>query len=104
MAGRKKRGGSNELEFHGKLQHGGKIEYDPAEVRFKTAKDRQVGGDHYKGMAIQPAEYAHKNGIGFLAGTAIGYISRYKLKGGIQDLEKAIHTLEMLIDLEREES
>jgi hypothetical protein len=60
----------------------------------------QVGGSHYKDMKIQPAEYTHANGIGHLAGDAIAYISRYKSKNGRQDLEKAIHSLQLLIQLE----
>lgn len=61
-------------------------------------KDKQVGGDHYKGMAIQPYEYITKNGIGWLEGNAIKYISRYKQKGGKADIEKAIHYLELLLE------
>jgi hypothetical protein len=64
--------------------------------------NRQVGGDHYKSMAIQPTEYIEKNGIGFCAGNVIKYVSRYKSKGGKQDLEKAIHFLEFLIKYEFE--
>lgn len=60
----------------------------------------QVAGKHYKGMAIQPAEYVFKNGIGHLAGDAIAYISRYRAKNGREDLEKAIHSIQLLIELE----
>jgi hypothetical protein len=63
----------------------------------------QVGGSHYKDMKIQPAEYNHANGIGHLAGDAIAYISRYKSKNGRQDLEKAIHSLQLLIQLDYDE-
>lgn len=62
--------------------------------------DTQVGGSHYASMAIQPAEYIHKNSIGFLAGNTIKYVSRYKDKNGRQDLEKAIHCLQLLIAME----
>lgn len=98
MAGRKKRGGSDKLEFYRKLQAGGELKYDPAEVRFPTAKDTQVGGDHYKWMAIQPAEYAHRNGLGFLEGNVVKYVTRHDRKGGKQDLLKAIHCLQLLIE------
>jgi hypothetical protein len=67
-----------------------------------SATDRQVGGDHYSRMAIQPAEFIHKNGIGYLAGCSIKYLCRYQRKGGLQDLEKAAHYIEMLIEAERE--
>lgn len=60
----------------------------------------QVGGNHYKDMKIQPIEYIHANGLGFLEGNAIKYITRYKSKGGVQDLQKAKHYIEMLIELE----
>ena len=62
------------------------------------AKDTQVGGDHYKDMAIQPAEYIMRNNLGWAEGCAIAYISRWRQKGGVQDLQKAIHTLQLLID------
>ena len=62
--------------------------------------DSQVGGNHYKNMAIQPAVYIHKNGIGFLAGAAIKYLSRKK--NGIEDLKKAKHIIEILISLEED--
>lgn len=62
---------------------------------------KQVGGNHYKKMKIQPAEYIHANNIGFLEGEAISYISRWKDKNGIQDIEKAIHVLQILVQLEK---
>jgi hypothetical protein len=61
---------------------------------------KQVGGSHYKDKAIQPIEYIHANNLGFCAGNVIKYVTRYKDKNGIQDLEKAKHYLEMLIELE----
>lgn len=64
------------------------------------ALNEQVGGNHYKDMAIQPAEYIHANGIGFLEGNAIKYLSRWQHKGGIDDLKKAKHCIELLIELE----
>ena len=61
---------------------------------------KQVGGSHYKDKAIQPIEYIHANNLGFCAGNVIKYVTRYKDKNGLQDLEKAKHYLEMLIELE----
>jgi len=61
---------------------------------------RQVSGSHYNKYAIQPAEYCYKNGLNNLQSEAISYITRYGDKGGKTDLEKAIHTLEMLIHME----
>lgn len=65
-----------------------------------TAIDTQVGGGHYKGMAIQPVEYIHGNGIGFMEGCAIKYLSRWRAKNGIEDLHKAAHFIQLLIELE----
>ena len=62
--------------------------------------DVQVGGDHYKNMPIQPVEFCHRNGIGYLPGNVIKYVCRYKSKNGRQDLQKALHYLKLLIELE----
>ena len=61
----------------------------------------QVGGDHYRKMAIQPIEYILANDLGFVEGTVVKYVSRWKEKGGIEDLEKARHLLAMLIEHDR---
>ena len=65
-----------------------------------SALNEQAGGSHYKGMAIQPVEYIHKNGIGFIEGNVIKYVSRWRAKGGVQDLKKARHFLDILIEME----
>jgi hypothetical protein len=64
------------------------------------ALDRQVSGDHYKQMRIQPVEYIHQNGIGFLEGNAIKYLSRHREKGRADDIRKAIHYCEMILEME----
>lgn len=64
--------------------------------------DKQVGGRHYLGMAIQPIEFITKNGLSYIEGNIVKYVSRYKNKGGLQDLLKAHHYLEMLIAQEKE--
>lgn len=61
---------------------------------------KQEGGDHYKSCAIQPVEYCHANGLGFMEGNVVKYVTRHKSKNGKQDLLKAIHFLELLIQLE----
>ena len=58
---------------------------------------KQIGGDHYKAKGIQPVEYCMANNIGFMEGSVIKYVTRWKDKGGVQDLEKARHFLDMLI-------
>lgn len=63
---------------------------------------RQVGGDHYTNMTIQPMEYSMANELNAMQHTAIKYISRYKAKSGIEDLKKAIHVIEMLIKWEND--
>ena len=65
-----------------------------------SALATQVGGDHYKTMAIQPAEYCHLNGIGKLEGDVIAYVSRWRKKNGIEDLKKARHTIDLIIEIE----
>jgi len=60
--------------------------------------DKQIGGDHYRKMNIQPSEFANKNNLPFAEGNAIKYICRHKYKGGKDDLKKAIHYIEMIID------
>lgn len=60
----------------------------------------QVGGDHYKKAAIQPIDFILANNLGFCEGNAIKYIYRYQLKGGIEDLEKARHYIDFLIEAE----
>ena len=63
-----------------------------------SALDEQIGGDHYKNFAIQPVEFIHANGIGFIAGNVIKYVVRNK--GGLEDLKKARHYIDLLIELE----
>ena len=65
-----------------------------------TANDEQVGGTHYKLNKIQPWDFIHSNNIGFLAGNAIKYIARYRLKNGVEGLKKAKHYIEKLIEEE----
>lgn len=60
--------------------------------------NKQVGGSHYKNKGIQPIEYILSNDLGFCEGNVVKYITRYKEKNGIDDLEKAKHYIEFLID------
>jgi hypothetical protein len=75
-----------------------------ASVPLSNPLSQQVGGTHYKKMVIQPIEFISANKLGFCEGSAIKYICRWKDKGGVVDLEKAIHYLEMLIDEQRTSS
>jgi len=65
-----------------------------------SALNTQVSGDHYKSLTIQPIEYIHANNIPFAEGSVIKYVTRWRDKGGLADLEKAKHFLELLIELE----
>jgi len=64
------------------------------------ALDTQIGGKHYNKMKIQPIEYSMENKMNPLQHTVIKYVSRYQDKNGIEDLLKAIHSLELLIQFE----
>lgn len=64
----------------------------------------QVGGTHYKDMPIQPVVFCEKNKLSFCEGNIVKYVSRWRSKNGIQDLEKARHYLDMLIDIALEEA
>lgn len=65
-----------------------------------AANDKQIAGQHYKQTAIQPWDYVAANNLGYFEGSAIKYITRWRNKGGIADIQKAIHFLEKLIELE----
>ena len=62
------------------------------------SSEKQVGGKHYLKYKIQPVEFIIKNNIGFVEGNIIKYVLRFKEKGGVQDLLKAKHYIELLID------
>ena len=63
----------------------------------------QVGGSHYQ-LPIQPIDYIVKNNISYREGNAIKYITRHKTKNGKQDIEKAIHYLQMILEDYKDES
>jgi hypothetical protein len=65
--------------------------------------DTQIGGNHYKDCPIQPAEYIHLNGLGFLAGNVVKRITRYNKEGGkgLEDLQKIKHEIDLLILFEQ---
>jgi hypothetical protein len=61
---------------------------------------RQVDGDHYKQLKIQPVQYIHANDIPYFEGNVIKYVTRWRTKNGIADLQKAKHYIDLLIELE----
>ena len=69
-----------------------------------SALSKQVDGSHYKDMTIQPIVYIYANNIPFIEGNIIKYVSRWKNKNGLKDLEKAKHLIDMLIEFESSQS
>ena len=65
-----------------------------------NALDKQVAGSHYKDLPIQPVEYIYANALGYFEGNVIKYVSRWRKKNGVADLEKAKHYIDLLIELE----
>lgn len=65
-----------------------------------SALSAQEGGNHYKDLAIQPVEFIHANQIPYMEGNVIKYITRWRNKNGINDLRKARHYIDLLIELE----
>ena len=65
---------------------------------YQRATDKQIGGQHYQQFKIQPVEFCYKNNIPYLEATAIKYLCRWREKNGIEDLEKAKHYIDLLIE------
>ena len=85
---------SNMIELNEKAK--GQLEHIGAAIR---ANAKQVGGAHYAVKAIQPWDYIIANDLGYLEGNIVKYVSRWKDKGGIEDLKKAQHYLQKLIEV-----
>lgn len=62
----------------------------------QAATERQIGGDHYKSLKIQPIEYIDANNLPYLEGNVVKYVTRHASKNGVQDIDKAIHYLELI--------
>lgn len=69
------------------------------ELRCESALDVQIGGTHYQHHAIQPVEFITRNELGFLEGCVIKRICRHEYKNGLEDLKKAKHEIDLLIEL-----
>ena len=65
-----------------------------------TALQKQVGGAHYAEMEIQPIEFITANDLSFLEGNIIKYVCRHKKKNGADDIKKAMHYCELLLQME----
>jgi len=68
-----------------------------------SALDKQESGNHYKDKGIQPIVYIYANDLGFCEANVLKYITRHKSKNGASDIRKAIHYLELLLELEYKE-
>lgn len=64
----------------------------------EKASEVQVAGNHYKMFKIQPAEFCYKNNIPYLEATAIKYLCRWRHKNGVEDLQKAKHFIDLLLE------
>ena len=64
--------------------------------------EKQVKGDHYKRFIIQPAEFINANNLAYAEGNVIKYVCRHRFKDKKEDIEKAIHYLEMIIERDYE--
>jgi len=77
------------------------ITYLPEDEDYEpTALDKQVGGSHYKSMAIQPTEFSQRNKLNFCEANIVKYACRHQAKGGRKDVQKIIHYAELLLELE----
>jgi hypothetical protein len=79
---------------------------DEAAIRIENVPEataHQVGGKHYTDCVIQPIDYITKNGLGFCEGNVVKYITRWRKKGGVEDLKKARHYIDLLIEAEGKE-
>ena len=65
-----------------------------------AANETQVGGEHYKRKLIQPWDYIAANDLGYFEGNIVKYVSRWREKAGVEDLKKARHYLDKLIELQ----
>lgn len=70
----------------------------PEEWNQAAAINRQVGGNHYKDLAIQPIEYIMANDMKYCAGNIVKYATRAERKNGVEDIEKIIHYAELWLE------
>jgi len=61
-------------------------------------EEKQVGGDHYKNLPIQPIEFILKNSLTYAEGNVVKYVTRHRFKNGDEDIRKAIHYLEIILE------
>ena len=59
--------------------------------------DNEISPEHYSQFEIEPFDFIHKNGLGFAEGNVIKYVCRWREKNGVEDLEKAMRYIQLLI-------
>jgi hypothetical protein len=69
-----------------------------------SALNTQIGGKHYKDFVIQPAEFIHRNKLPWCEANIIKYVCRHSRKNGREDLMKAKHYLDLLIEMDYDET
>lgn len=69
-----------------------------------SANEKQEGGTHYKSLKIQPWDYIAANKLGYFEGCVIKYVTRHEAKAGLEDLKKARHFLDKLIEMKENEN
>ena len=70
----------------------------------ESAKEKQIGGDHYKNLKIQPVDFCQINQLNYCESNIIKYVTRHKSKNGAEDLQKAKHYINLLLDIEYNEN
>ena len=65
-----------------------------------NALNKQVSGSHYKDYPIQPVVFCQMNKLTFCESSVIKYVCRHRSKNGAEDIKKAIHFLELLLEIE----
>jgi hypothetical protein len=72
----------------------------PSKEQCSEPLEMQIGGDHYRSLAIQPLEFIQRNKLGWCEGNIVKYATRHKAKGGAEDIKKIIHYAQALLSLE----
>ena len=72
--------------------------FPATDIKETKATSKQVAGDHYASQAIEPIEYTLANDLGYCEGNVVKYVTRHKLKGGKEDILKAMHYLQFILD------
>ena len=70
------------------------------QIQSANALDEQIGGQHYKKYAIQPAEYCQRNKLNSLESNIIKYATRHQDKNGREDIEKIIHCAKLILEFD----